>query len=135
MSDTLVVVHALIVNPDKQVLMAHRPPNKKKPLLWEYPGGKVEPGEKPPEAVRREVKEELDIDSVVGSFLWRDFFSWKDNIELELFAIESWNGNPKPLVSTEIRWVDPEWAIDYLPMTPGSYMAYRAVLTYLQKLR
>jgi mutator protein MutT len=135
MSESIIVVHALIVNPDnKRVLMAHRPPNKKKPLLWEYPGGKVEVGESLSDAVKREVKEELDLDAVVGDCIAKETFAWKDNVQLYLFTIKSWVGEPKPLASTEIQWVHPELAVDYLPMTPGSYMAYREVLSYLKQL-
>lgn len=134
--EDILVVHALIVEPNtKRVLMAHRPPNKKKPLLWEYPGGKVESGETLTNAVIREVKEELDIDAVVGKLLTRTVFNWKDNVELVLFAIDSWVGTPKPLASTELGWVIPEVAIDYLPMTPASYYAYRDVIKHLNSLQ
>lgn len=129
------VVQGLIVHPEtKLVLMAHRPPNKKKPLMWEYPGGKVEPGEGLREALQRELMEELDIQTVVGERLSKCLFMWKENIELYLFAIESWTGEPKPLASTELRWVDPREAIDNMPLLPGAFATYREVVAHLDGL-
>lgn len=131
----VLVVQGLIVHPDtKLVLMAHRPPNKKKPLMWEYPGGKVEPGEGLREALQRELMEELDIQTVVGERLAKSVFMWKENVELYLFAIENWTGEPKPLASTGLRWVDPREAIDDMPMLPGAFAAYREVVAYLASL-
>lgn len=129
------VVQGLIVHPEtKLVLMAHRPPNKKKPLMWEYPGGKVETGEGLREALQRELMEELNIQTVVGDLLSKCVFRWKENIDLYLFAIESWTGEPKPLAATELRWVDPREAIDNLPMLPGAFATYREVVTHLDEL-
>jgi 8-oxo-dGTP diphosphatase len=127
------VVQGLIIHPEtKLVLMAHRPPGKKKPLMWEYPGGKVERDETLPEALNRELREELDIDAIIGPRINRSVFSWKENIELNLYVVEKWTGgDPKPLVATELRWVDPYDAIDNLPMLPGAFAAYREVMAYL----
>lgn len=132
----MTVVQGLIIHPEtRQVLMAHRPPGKKKPLMWEYPGGKVEPGESLPEALKRELKEELDIDVVVGQRVAKMVFLWQDNQELYLFAVESWTGEPKPLVATELRWVEPEHAVDWMPCLPGFFHSYREVTAYLKKLK
>jgi mutator protein MutT len=114
--------------------MAFRPPDRKKPLMWEYPGGKVEAEESLPQALKRELKEELDIDVVVGERIAKTIFLWKENIELYLFAIESWTGEPKPLVATELKWVDPEYAVDHMPCLPGSFAVYREVIAYLKRL-
>ena len=135
MSNYVLVAQGLIVNPTtKEVLMAFRPPDKKKPLMWEYPGGKVEPGETLPEALKRELKEELDIDVVVGQRIAKTLFHWKENIELYLFAIESFTGEPKPLVATELKWVNPEFAVDHMPCLPGAFAVYREVMEYLRRL-
>lgn len=103
--------------------------------MWEYPGGKVEPGEGLREALQRELMEELDIQTVVGERLSRCLFTWKEDIDLYLFAIKSWIGDPKPLASTELRWIDPREAIDNLPMLPGAFATYREVVEYLDGLQ
>lgn len=135
LNDYMEVVQGLIIHPEtKLVLMAFRPPDKKKPLMWEYPGGKVEKGETLPNALARELKEELDIDVVVGERIAKTKFYWKENVELYLFAIQSWAGEPKPLVATELKWVDPEYAVDHMPCLPGAFATYREVTAYLKRL-
>lgn len=134
MSNWMLVVQGLIIHPEtKLVLMAHRPSGKKKPLMWEYPGGKVEHGETLTEALRRELLEELGIDALIGSFISKSNFHWKEDVEIHLFAVEVWGGDPKPLVATELQWVDPYDAIDNLPMLPGAFSTYREVMSYLKR--
>lgn len=112
--------------------MAFRPPDKKKPLMWEYPGGKVEKGETLPDALKRELKEELDIDAVIGSRVAKAVFHWTEDIDLYVFAVESWTGTPKPLVATELKWVELDYAIDHMPCLPGVFATYRDVRSYLK---
>lgn len=128
----MIAVQGLIVRPDKKVLMAFRPPDKKKPLMWEYPGGKVDPGETLEKALRRELQEELEIDAVIGPKIDKVQFFWKENVEIYLYAVTEWSGTPKPLVATELRWVDPEYAVDHMPCLPGVFASYSAVTKFLK---
>ncbi len=71
MPDAVVEVVAGVVVRGGAVLICQRPPGGHHPGKWEFPGGKVEPGETLEEALRRELKEELDIDATAGTVLWR----------------------------------------------------------------
>ena len=62
-------VTAAIIRKDNKILICQRPANKNCGLLWEFPGGKIEPGECPQEALAREIKEELAADIEVGELL------------------------------------------------------------------
>lgn len=136
MTKWIEVVQGLVVDTTtKKILMAHRPPNKVKPLLWEYPGGKVEKKDKSyQEALWRELDEELGIDATIGPLLQKHEFYWKDNVSVYLYAVTLWKGEPKPLVATELRWVEPEFAIDHLPCLPSVYASYREVTSFVKRL-
>ena len=91
------VVAALIWDNDR-FLICQRPANKARPLLWEYVGGKVEPGETKEEALVRECKEELDITVSVGSVFFDVIHEYPDiTIHLTLFNATIANGELKML--------------------------------------
>lgn len=128
------VVQGLIIHPvTKKVLLAHRPPNELRPLLWGYPGGKAEPGEDLQEALSRTLKERLGVEVGIGSQLVKSEFRWRENIEVYLFSIVSWDGESKLRASIEIRWVDLDYAIDHLPCAPNVYATYREVVLYRRR--
>lgn len=133
MPETIYVAQGLLVM-YPNVLMAHRVATGKKPLMWEYPGGKLESGETYPQALKRELKEELDIDVEVGRCIHEIEFLWKEDVFLRLYVVSSWTGIPKPVVASELRWVDPEYAIDYMPCLPGAYSSYRDVMKHMKEL-
>lgn len=130
------VVQGLIVRPDKKVLAEYRPGNKKKPNMWAYPGGKLDPEDNGSRhlALHRELKEELGIDAVIGRLINVELFKWKENVHIYLYAVTAWSGEPKALVAEKIDWIDPEYAIDYMPCMPGMFAAYRDVMRFLKKL-
>ena len=102
------VVAALIWDNDR-FLICQRPANKARPLLWEYVGGKVEPGETKEEALIRECKEELDITVSVGSVFFDVIHEYPDiTIHLTLFNATIVDGEIKLLEHNDYRWITPE---------------------------
>ena len=74
---------------------------------WEFPGGKVEPGEELAEALRRELREELSIDAVVGTLLFQHqhVYPGRPPVDLSFFAVPSYRGTLRNQVFAEIRWL------------------------------
>lgn len=103
------VVAALI--PDQsgeRFLVQQRPAHKARGLLWELPGGKVEPGESDSDALRREGKEELAVELSVGDLLWRAVHEYPDvTVELLLHDARILRGEPQPLDAGALRYLTP----------------------------
>jgi 8-oxo-dGTP diphosphatase len=118
---TLLVSAVALIDPDGRVLLAQRPPGKSLAGLWEFPGGKVEPGETPEVALIRELKEELDIDTwssclaplTFASHSYDDF-----HLLMPLFACRRWQGAPRATEGQVLAWVKPNALKDY-PMPPA----------------
>jgi 8-oxo-dGTP diphosphatase len=109
------VVCALIVR-EGRVLLARRPPHKLLPLKWEFPGGKVEPGEDPAAAIVREIREELGCDIRVVRTLPRfDHDYIRVVIEMIPYVCELVPGTsePHPHEHTAIEWVEPARFLSY----------------------
>lgn len=101
------VVAALIWNGDR-FLACQRPAHKARGLLWEFVGGKVEPGETHPEALIRECREELDITVAVGEEFMEVHHVYPDiAIRLCLFHCRIAAGEPKMLEHEAIAWITP----------------------------
>ena len=101
------VVAALIADPldPGRYLVQQRLPGKSRPLLWEFPGGKVEPAETDEEALARECREELDVELEVGERVWHTSHSYADlQVELVLYRASIRGGEPKPLHAHALRW-------------------------------
>ena len=103
----MVQVVAAILERDGNVLIGRRQPEQSHPLKWEFPGGKVEPGETPEQALARELEEELSIGNAAGSEIMRYQYQYsgKDPIVLIFFRIQSYSGKPQNLIFHEMRWV------------------------------
>ena len=118
---TLLVVACALVDADNRVLIAQRPEGKTMAGLWEFPGGKVEPGETPETALIRELKEELGIDTwssclaplTFASHAYPDF-----HLLMPLFACRRWQGTPQAREGQELAWVRAGKLKDY-PMPPA----------------
>lgn len=117
----VLVVAVALVDVDGRVLIAKRPPGKKMAGLWEFPGGKVDVGETPEQALIRELKEELDIDTRQSCLAPLTFASHAyDDMHLlmPLYACRVWQGDPVPKEGQELAWVRPVKMKDY-PMPPA----------------
>ncbi len=107
------VVAALIWQ-DGKFLICQRPAHKARGLLWEYVGGKVEPGETRQEALARECKEELDICLSVGDIFFEVDHVYPDiTIHLTLFNASIASGEIQMLEHNDIRWIRPSEIPDY----------------------
>lgn len=118
----IVLVSAVaLIDRDSRVLLAQRPEGKSMAGLWEFPGGKVEPGERPEEALIRELKEELGIDTwesclaplTFASHSYEDF-----HLLMPLFACRKWQGQPQAIEGQSLTWAPAHKLRDY-PMPPA----------------
>jgi 8-oxo-dGTP diphosphatase len=118
---TLVVVAAALVDGEGRVLLQQRAPGRAMAGLWEFPGGKVEAGERPEAALARELEEELGI-GVESVALTPAAFASADNggrhMLLLLYLCRRWRGDPSPLDASELRWVRTA-DMAALPMPPA----------------
>jgi 8-oxo-dGTP diphosphatase len=99
-------VVAGIIERDGEVLVCRRRAGQAHPLKWEFPGGKVEPGESPEAALVRELREELGIETgavePITSYSYQ--YPGRSPIVLAFFQVQSFEGEPRNLVFEEIRW-------------------------------
>ena len=117
----LLVAAVALVDADGRVLIARRPEGKAMAGLWEFPGGKVGPGETPEEALIRELAEELGIDVTRNCLAPFTFASHRyDDFHLlmPLYVCRVWEGSARPLEGQALKWVRPVRLGDY-PMPPA----------------
>ena len=122
MSAKVVLVAACaLIDADGRVLIAQRPEGKSMAGLWEFPGGKVDPGERPEDALIRELKEELGIvvneaclaPLTFASHTYEDF-----HLLMPLYVCRRWEGMVTPRENQKLAWVRPNKLRDY-PMPPA----------------
>lgn len=109
MNSRVEVSAAVLERPDGSFLMASRPEGKAYAGWWEFPGGKVEPGETPRHALERELKEELGIE-VRAAYPWltRDYDYEHARVRLHFFRVPDWAGEPHPHEGQGMAWVHAE---------------------------
>ncbi len=104
------VVAALILRPTaeggEEVLICQRKPDQPMALKWEFPGGKIEPGEGPEEALRRELNEELGIEAEIGPALTRIRHNYRNGgaVDLQFFTVRSFTGDIENRIFQQIQW-------------------------------
>ena len=108
-------VVAALIKMDNKFLICQRPRNKARALLWEFVGGKVEQGESREDALKRECKEELDVDITVGKLFVRVVHEYPDiTIGLSLFEAEIDEGQEiKLLEHVDAKWITAEEIDEY----------------------
>jgi 8-oxo-dGTP diphosphatase len=108
-------VVAAIIERDGRVLICQRKPDQAHPLKWEFPGGKVEPGESPRDALARELEEELAIQAGIGDEIARYPFAYpgKKPILLIFFRVTTFAGEPRNRVFHQMTWEPPPRLPDY----------------------
>ncbi len=120
-SRILLVVAVALVDSDGRVLIAQRPPGKALAGLWEFPGGKLDPGERPEQALIRELHEELGIavkeaclaPLSFASHAYADF-----HLLMPLWICRRWDGRVEAREGQTVKWVRPGKLADY-PMPPA----------------
>ena len=125
---TVLVSAVVLVDADGRVLLAQRPAGKSMAGLWEFPGGKVEPGETPEAALIRELGEELGIDTAESCLAPLSFAShgYEDfHLLMLVYVCRKWKGEPRPLEGGDLAWVRAGRLRDYemppadLPLIPA----------------
>ena len=117
----VLVAAVALIDKDGRVLLAQRPEGKSLAGLWEFPGGKVEPGESPETALIRELHEELGIDtwgSCLAPLTFASHSYETFHLLMPLFACRRWSGTPQPREGQRLAWVAPARLRDY-PMPPA----------------
>lgn len=118
---TVLVVAVALIDTDGRVLIAQRPEGKHLAGLWEFPGGKVEPGERPEAALVRELKEELGIDvteACLSPFVFTSHAYESFHLLMPLFLCRRWSGVVERREHAALAWVRPNGLSDY-PMPPA----------------
>ena len=101
-------VTAAIIEEGGKIFIARRREGKNLAGKWEFPGGKIEPGETPEESLARELAEELDLRVSVGELLCRVFFeSGQISLELLTYRVKRLSGEPVLREHDDARWVEP----------------------------
>ncbi|MGN7868881.1 (deoxy)nucleoside triphosphate pyrophosphohydrolase [Paracoccus sp. 22332] len=118
---TVLVAAVALIDTDGRVLLAQRPEGKSMAGLWEFPGGKVEPGETPEAALIRELHEELGIDTWTSCLAPLTFAShgYDDfHLLMPVFACRRWSGIVRPQEGQQLAWVRAGDLRNY-PMPPA----------------
>ncbi|MCP4072479.1 MAG: 8-oxo-dGTP diphosphatase MutT [Hyphomicrobiales bacterium] len=117
----LIVVACALIDMDNRVLVTSRPQSRSMAGMWEFPGGKIESGETPEQALKRELKEELGITTFTSCLAPVNFAShnYKDfHLLMPLYICRKWEGTLQPMEDQKMKWVRPV-DLHHLDMPPA----------------
>ncbi|HEY1709701.1 MAG TPA: (deoxy)nucleoside triphosphate pyrophosphohydrolase [Rhizomicrobium sp.] len=117
----VLVAACALVDADGRVLIAQRPPGKDMEGLWEFPGGKIEPGERPEDTVIRELAEELSIvvkEACLAPLTFASHSYTNFHLLMPLYICRRWDGQVAAREHKALKWVRPQVLRDY-PMPPA----------------
>ena len=122
------VAVAVLIRSDGAALLARRPETKVYAGYWEFPGGKIEPGEPVREALRREIREELGIE-IERAYPWitRVFVYPHAKVRLHFYRVYAWRGEPRAVEHQAIAWQRPD-AIELDPLLPANGPVIRSLM-------
>jgi 8-oxo-dGTP diphosphatase len=107
----VLVAACALIDPDGRVLVAQRPAGKSMGGLWEFPGGKMEPGERPEDTLIRELREELGIEvkeACLAPFSFASHSYADFHLLMPLYVCRRWEGTPEPREHSAIKWLRPK---------------------------
>jgi 8-oxo-dGTP diphosphatase len=114
------VAVAVLIRSDGAVLLAQRPVGKVYAGYWEFPGGKIEPGEPPVDALRREIREELGVEiELAYPWITRVFTYPHARVRLQFYRVYRWRGEPRTLEHQALAWQLPG-EVDLEPLLPAN---------------
>jgi 8-oxo-dGTP diphosphatase len=131
--EIVLVAACAVVDPDGRVLIAKRPAGKMMAGLWEFPGGKVETGERPEETLIRELKEELNIavrEPCLAPLAFASHAYPNFHLLMPLYVCRRWDGTVSPQEGQKLAWVKPNRLRDY-KMPPADEPLVAHLMTLL----
>lgn len=123
------VMAGVLLDPAGRVLLAQRPPGKHLAGMWEFPGGKLEPGETPQAGLARELREELDIriePACTAPLVQVPWSYGEHELLLDAWRVDAWQGMPRSVEGQALQWRHPR-DVDAAQLAPADRVILRAL--------